>query len=170
MDRCKNDTLRYALSINCQILEKLLVANADILKWAMPWRPMERTFSSHCVNGEFPTPRLLATLLSRGKKCYWSWFLHLYHLYVGEEKILLPGQEAWATVGEQLMISQTTGAGSGHIVLIYLDNYWKWQTDIFYHNISAWHLVQTRMTDGLPMRDLVDGTVRVQTWDDSVHA
>ena len=43
-------------------------------------------------------------------------------------------------------------------------------TDHSYHDISAWHLVQTRMTDGLPMLDLVDGTVRVQTRDDSVHA
>jgi len=59
---------------------------------------------------------LLGTLLSRRKKGYWSLFLQLCLIYTGEEKILLPGQAAWATAGEQLMILLTTGAGAAYFI------------------------------------------------------
>jgi hypothetical protein len=43
-------------------------------------------------------------------------------LYTGEKKILLPGQAAWATAGEQQRISLTIGEGATHFVSIYLEN------------------------------------------------
>jgi hypothetical protein len=43
-------------------------------------------------------------------------------LYTGEKKILPPGQEEWATAGEQQRISLTIGAGATHFISTYLEN------------------------------------------------
>jgi hypothetical protein len=72
---------------------------------------MERTSSSHCVNGEFPPSN---TSAQREEML----LIQLCLFYIGEDKILLPGQAAWETAGEQLMISLTTGAGAVHFILI----------------------------------------------------
>lgn len=96
------------------------------------------------------------------------WFTPLCFFFcIGGKKILLHGQAAWVTAGEQLATSPTTGAGSTHPlfnpVYIVLEFF---STDRNCPVISVWHLVQTKMTNGLPMLDLVDGMVR--TWDVSV--
>jgi hypothetical protein len=43
-------------------------------------------------------------------------------LYTGEKKILLHGQAAWATAGEQQRISLTVGEGAAHFISVYLEN------------------------------------------------